>query len=81
MSEEYFVPCEEAESEFTEKRSRFIGRVARVETEADARAYIETIKSGITTPATTAGATLSMRAISSATVTTASRRAQQASRC
>ena len=44
MSEEYFVPCEEAESEFTEKRSRFIGRVARVETEADARAYIETIK-------------------------------------
>ena len=44
MSEEYFVPCEEAESEFTEKRSRFSGRIARVETEADARAYIETIK-------------------------------------
>ncbi len=44
MSEEYFVPCAEAESEFTEKRSRFIGRVARVETEAEARAYIESVK-------------------------------------
>ena len=44
MSESYFVPCAEAESEFTEKRSRFIGRVARVETEAEARAYIEKIK-------------------------------------
>ena len=44
MSETYFVPCAEAESEFTEKRSRFIGRVQRVETEAEARAYIEKIK-------------------------------------
>ena len=44
MSETYFVPCGEAGSEFTEKRSRFIGRVARVETEAEARAYIDTIK-------------------------------------
>ena len=40
----YFVPCAEAETEFTEKRSRFIGHVQRVESEADARAYIETIK-------------------------------------
>ena len=44
MSETYFVPCAEAESEFTEKRSRFIGRVARVETEAEARAFIEAVK-------------------------------------
>ncbi len=44
MSETYFVPCGEAESEFTEKRSRFIGRVARVESEAEARAYIESVK-------------------------------------
>ena len=44
MSETYFVPCAEAESEFTEKRSRFIGRVRRVVTEAEARAYIEKIK-------------------------------------
>ncbi len=44
MSGAYYVPAAEAESEFTEKRSRFIGHVARVESEAEARAYIETIK-------------------------------------
>ncbi len=44
MSDAYFVPCTEAESEFTEKRSRFIGRVTRIESEAEARAYIEKIK-------------------------------------
>ena len=44
MSEEYYVPRAEASSEFTEKRSRFLGRVQRVETEADARAYIEKVK-------------------------------------
>ena len=44
MSETYFVPCDEAESEFTEKRSRFIGRVRRVENEAEARAYIDAVK-------------------------------------
>ena len=40
----YFVPCGEAESEFTEKRSRFIGHVRRVETEAEARGYVEALK-------------------------------------
>ncbi len=44
MSEAYFVPCAEAESEFTEKRSRFIGHLRRVETEEEARAYIESVK-------------------------------------
>ncbi len=44
MSAAYFVPCGEAESEFTEKRSRFIARVQRVESEAEARAYIEAVK-------------------------------------
>ena len=44
MSDTYFVPCSEAESEFTEKRSRFIGHVTRVESEADARAYIDKVK-------------------------------------
>ena len=44
MSEGYYVPCAEAESEFTEKRSRFIGRVQRVESEAEARAYIDAVK-------------------------------------
>ena len=44
MSEAYFVPSAEGESEFTEKRSRFIGHVKRVESETEARAYIEEIK-------------------------------------
>ncbi|MBQ9458564.1 MAG: YigZ family protein [Oscillospiraceae bacterium] len=44
MSETYFVPCEEAETEFTEKRSRFIGHLSRAESEAEARAYIERMK-------------------------------------
>ena len=44
MNEMYFVPFEEAESEFTEKRSRFIGHVFRVESEEEARARIEQVK-------------------------------------
>ena len=44
MSETYFVPAAEGESEFTEKRSRFIGHVKCVQSEAEARAYIEKIK-------------------------------------
>ena len=44
MDETYFVPFADAESEFTEKRSRFIGRVFRVENEEEARARIEAIK-------------------------------------
>ena len=41
---EYLVPFENAESEFTEKRSRFISHLWRVETEAEARARIEEMK-------------------------------------
>lgn len=41
---EYLVPFAEAESEFVEKRSRFIGRVWRVENEAEARNCIEETK-------------------------------------
>ena len=41
---EYLVPFEDAESEFTEKRSRFISHLWRVETEAEARARIEEMK-------------------------------------
>ena len=37
----YRIPYEPAESEFTEKRSRFISRLWRVESEAEARARIE----------------------------------------
>ena len=40
----YRVPYENGESEFTEKRSRFISHIWRVETEAEARARIEEMK-------------------------------------
>ncbi len=41
---EYFVPCGAGETEFTEKRSRFLGHVRRVETEAEARAFLEEMR-------------------------------------
>ena len=40
----YRVPFENAESEFVEKRSRFISHIWRVETEAEARTRIEEMK-------------------------------------
>ena len=41
---EYQVPFEAAESEFIEKRSRFISHIWRVESEEEARAHIEEMK-------------------------------------
>jgi uncharacterized YigZ family protein len=41
---EYLVPFEAAETEFSEKRSRFLGRICRVESEEAARAVIEAEK-------------------------------------
>ena len=41
MAESYLVPFGPGEAEIVEKRSRFIGRVWRVESEAEARARIE----------------------------------------
>lgn len=41
---EYFVPTKVAETEYVEKRSRFIGHVWPVESEEEARAYIEATK-------------------------------------
>lgn len=40
----YRVPFQDAESEFTEKRSRFISQLWRVETEAEARARLEAVR-------------------------------------
>ena len=40
----YRVPYENGESEFVEKRSRFISHIWRVESEAEARARIEEMK-------------------------------------
>ena len=41
---EYYIPTASSETEFTEKRSRFLGHVRRVESEAEARAFIEEMK-------------------------------------
>ncbi|HIY22133.1 MAG TPA: YigZ family protein [Candidatus Flavonifractor merdigallinarum] len=41
---EYRIPTASSETEFTEKRSRFIGHVWRVETEEEARSHIEAMK-------------------------------------
>lgn len=41
---EYFVPTAQAEAEYVEKRSRFIGEVYPVKSEAEARAYLEQVK-------------------------------------
>ncbi len=44
MSREYFVPFSDAQSEFTEKRSRFIGNVYRVESEEEIKLHLEEIR-------------------------------------
>ena len=41
---EYFIPTHNSETEFVEKRSRFIGHVWRVESEEEARAHIEAMR-------------------------------------
>ena len=41
---EYYIPTGPSETEFVEKRSRFIGHVWRVEGEEEARARIEEMK-------------------------------------
>ncbi len=41
---EYYVPSGNSQTEFIEKRSRFLGQVWPVETEEEARAYIEATK-------------------------------------
>ena len=40
----YLVPYQDSGSEFTEKRSRFISQLWRVETEAEARAHLEVVR-------------------------------------
>ena len=41
---EYRVPFQDAESEFTEKRSRFLSHLFRVESEAEARQRVEEMR-------------------------------------
>lgn len=42
--EEYYIPTTDSETEFVEKRSRFIGHVAHVTTEEEARAFVQQMK-------------------------------------
>lgn len=42
--EEYYIPTRDSETEFVEKRSRFIGHVSHVETEEEAREFIAAMK-------------------------------------
>ena len=41
---EYYIPTAPAQAELVEKRSRFIGQVKPVETEEEARAFVEQVK-------------------------------------
>ena len=41
---EYYIPTADAQAELVEKRSRFIGRLRPVETEEQARAFLEAVK-------------------------------------
>ncbi len=41
---EYYIPTDLSSTEFVEKRSRFIGQVCPVETEEEARTFIESVK-------------------------------------
>ena len=41
---EYYIPTGPGEAEFTEKRSRFLGHVRRVESEEEAKAFVNQIK-------------------------------------
>ena len=41
---EYYIPAQDSETEFSEKRSRFIGHVWHVETEEEAREKIAEMK-------------------------------------
>lgn len=77
--EQFLVPAGEGASEYMEKKSRFLGLIVPVTTEAEARARLEAVKSGNTTPGTTAGPT-SCTPVRSVTAMTASRRARPVSR-
>lgn len=41
---EYYIPTGPGDAEYVEKRSRFLGKVRHVETEEEARAFIESMK-------------------------------------
>lgn len=42
--DEYYIPTQSGDAEYVEKRSRFLGKVRHVETEEEARAFIDAMK-------------------------------------
>lgn len=80
MGDKIYVPYQEAESEFVEKRSRFIGHIWPVDSEDQAQELIRRVKNSTMMPGTTAGA-ICWAAPWSATATTASPRARRDSLC
>ena len=77
---EYRVPAGAGESEYVEKRSRFLGHLRPVESEEEARAFIAEMKKQHYDARHNCCA-ICCAAGPSATPTTASRRARRASRC
>ena len=41
---EFYIPTSAGEAEFTEKRSRFLGHIRPVESEEEAKAFINQVK-------------------------------------
>ena len=77
----YRVPFENGESAFTEKRSRFISHIWRVETEAEARERIEEMKKRYYDARHNCWCYLLQEGGVSVTPTTGSPRARRASPC
>ena len=77
---EYYIPAGAGESEYIEKRSQFIGRVRPVESEEEARAFIAEMKKTHYDARHNCWCHL-LKTASSATPTTASRRARPGCRC
>lgn len=77
---DFRVPFGPSETEFTEKRSRFIGHLLPVETEEQAREFIAQMKKNTMMRGTTAGV-ISSAAIRYATAMTVSLRVQRDSLC
>lgn len=77
---DFRVPFGPSETEFTEKRSRFIGHLLPVETEEQAREFIAQMKKNTMMHGTTAGV-ISSAVIQCATAMTVSLRARRDSLC
>ena len=81
MAEEYVTIQGEARDEFIERKSRFIGFIRHVETEAEALSFIQEIRQSIGTRPTMCTPICSGISLCSVTPMTASLREPPGSRC